>query len=200
VTAIEPVLRAQLRLSQNQGVIVNQVYPDSPAARSGISIHDIIVSVEGNAITDPGQLAKLVRSKGTKPLSLSLTTKGGRSRNVTVTPERKKTNETSQVSNAPLRSLSYDFVRPGAVLDNSTARGYFYGPQQPGQPHANLPLQAWRWHSSQTPQDGDATLNKRLDALDSDLKELRQLVEKLQKTASTIIERQKSTSDNTPKD
>jgi membrane-associated protease RseP (regulator of RpoE activity) len=200
VTPIEPVLRAQLRISQNQGVIVNQVFPDSPAAKAGISLHDIIVSVEGNPITEPGQLAKSVQSKASKPLSLSLTTKGGRSRNVTVTPERKKTNETSQASKAPRRSLTYDFVRPGAVLDHSTALGNVYGQLQPGQPNPNFPLQAWRWYSNQKPQEGDAALNKRLDALDSDLKELRQLVEKLQKTASTIIERQKSTSDAAPKD
>jgi membrane-associated protease RseP (regulator of RpoE activity) len=200
VTAIEPVLRAQLRLSQNRGVIVNEVYPDSPAAKAGISLHDIIVSVEGIPITEPGQLAKSVQSKGSKPLSLSLTTKGGQPRSLTVTPERKKTNETSQVSKAPRRSLSYDFVRPGAVLDDTTGLAKYYYQLQPGQPDANAPLQTWHRYAIQTPQDGDATLNKRLDALDSELKELRKLVAELQKSASAIIERQKSTSDATPKD
>jgi membrane-associated protease RseP (regulator of RpoE activity) len=200
VTPIEPVLRAQLGLSENKGVIVNQVFADSPAAKAGISLHDIIVSVEGNPITEPSQLAQAVQSKGTKSLSLSLATKGRRWRNVTVTPEPKKINENSQVTKAPRRSLTYDFVRPGAVLDHSAVLGNVYGQMQPGQPQANAPLQAWRWLSNQKPQDGDAALNKRLDALDSDLKELRKLVGELQKTASTIIERQKRTSDAAPKD
>ena len=61
--------------SENHGVIVNQVYPDSPAAKSGIALHEIIVEVDGNPITDPSDLARTVQAKGTKPLALKLAVK-----------------------------------------------------------------------------------------------------------------------------
>ena len=52
---------------------------------------------------------------------------------------------------------------------------------------------------AQKPQEAPAGLTKRLDSLDKDLKELRKLVEQLQKSATTIIERQRSSADS-PKD
>ena len=187
VTAIEPVLRAQLRLPQNHGVIVNQVYPDSPAAKSGIALHDIIVEVDGSPITDPNDLAKMVQAKGTMSLVLKLGLKDGRSRDVTVTPERKKTNETSSVANdTTFSSVFYDVVRPGVVVDSATS--LYRTSTEPAAANLNiLPLIS---DANAKPHDGGSALNKRLDALDSEIKGLRKLVEDLQKTATKIIEQQ----------
>ena len=106
VTALEPVLRAQLRLSQAGAVIVNQVIADGPAAKAGIMLHDIIVSLDGQPILDPNDVAKTVQANGEKPLVLALIGKGGQpSANVKVTPGRKKLAETSQAKPANLRVL-----------------------------------------------------------------------------------------------
>ena len=56
------------------------------------------------------------------------------------------------------------------------------------------------WSVNPTTLDGRPALTKRLDSLDSDMKELRKLVEELQKTATRIIERQKSAGDSSKKD
>jgi membrane-associated protease RseP (regulator of RpoE activity) len=181
VTAIEPVLRAQLRLPQNHGVIVNQVYPDSPAAKAGIALHDIIVAVDGNPITDPNDLAKTVQAKATMSLVLKLGQSGGKSRDVTVTPERKKTNETYSVSPANFNTTVYDVVSPGIVLDSATPLYNYNGVVD------LLPMIPEL--SSKSP-DGDSALNKRFDVLDSEIKNLRKLVDDLQKTAARIVEQQ----------
>ena len=133
VTAIEPVLRAQLRLSQPHAVIVNQVMPDSPAAKAGIALHDIIVSFDGKPIIDPGELAQMVQATGGKPIVVELIGKGGKPRSVTVTPGRKKL-ETSQAQPggqpnplAEYRSpvFNYDVVLPGAIVgDRPPERPY----------------------------------------------------------------------------
>jgi serine protease Do len=186
VTAIEPVLRAQLRLPQNHGVIVNQVYPDSPAAKAGVALHDIIIEVDGNPITDPNDLAKTVQAKRTMSLVLKLGQSGGKSRDVTVTPERKKTNETSSVSRDTFKTTVYDVVRPGVVLDSATP--LYNTVVDPASPYLrSVPMISELYAKS---QDGDSALNKRFDALDSDIKNLRKLVEDLQKTAARIIEQQ----------
>ncbi len=87
--------------------------------------------------------------------------------------------------------VTYDVVHPGA------------GPYKPGvrcrssrnkssiQPMTSF-LVGNQLSQGQKPQEAPAGLTKRLDSLDSDLKELRKLVEELQKAATTIIERQKS--------
>ena len=197
VTAIEPVLRAQLRLSQPHAVIVNQVMPDSPAAKAGIALHDIIVSFDGKPIVDPGELAQMVQATGGKPIVVELIGKGGKPRSVTVTPGRKKL-ETSQAQPggqpnplAEYRSpvFNYDVVLPGAIVgDHPPERPYpvlsdVYNLELlPNEiPLARRDLKS---NSAAKPQDGSLDLTKRLDTLDSDLKELRKLVEDLQKNRS----------------
>jgi C-terminal processing protease CtpA/Prc/cytochrome c553 len=204
VTAIEPVLRAQLRVSQHHAVIVNQVVPESPAAKAGILLHDILVYLDGKAILEPNDLAKAVQASGGKPLVLGLFAKEGQVRNVTVTPGRKKMTETSQEKPEKMwNSFVYDIVHSGAVLDGHSSN--FYPVNQPYQ-WSNTTLHAQPYQlgvlhmpANQQSQTASPDLAKRLDTLDSDLKELRKLVAELQKAATRIIEREKSDSATTSK-
>ncbi|MHB8190239.1 MAG: S1C family serine protease [Ferrimicrobium sp.] len=71
----------QLGYPQNQtGALVDYVYPGSPASNAGLVSGDVIVSLNGNAITDAASLVKYVRadSPGTK-VTLSVLTKSGTS-------------------------------------------------------------------------------------------------------------------------
>ncbi len=200
VTPIEPVLRAQLRLSPNHKVIVNKVFAESAAAKSGIALHDIIVTLDGMPISDPNDVAKAVQAKGEKPLTLEVVGKNGKSRTVVMTPERVKVGEGTKlgaVSDNPHdvgRSLSYDVVHPGFLVDYYTT---LYNSSKDGSGYLNqVPL-----YSNQVPllsnanKNGQATdepLSKRLDSLDSDIKELRKLVEEVQKIATRIIEQREN--------
>lgn len=69
---VEPALGAQLGLPEGFGLVVDEVVPDSPAARAGVQRFDVIKQLNDQRLTDPNQLAALVRSAG-KDADVSLT-------------------------------------------------------------------------------------------------------------------------------
>ena len=166
-------------------MIVNQVYPDSPAAKAGIRLHDIIVAVDGNAITEPTELAKAVQAKGAKPLVLKLAAerwKVARCRQwhpSERSPARLRKLRTSRRDT----SVTYDVVRPAsswitAALSPMSDRCLRVAFLQCRSARAVIRCAKFA--------GAGAGLYKRLDALDSDIKDLRKLVEDLQKTAAKI--------------
>jgi serine protease Do len=52
---ITPALAAGLRLTREWGVVLGDVYPDSPAAKSGLRINDVILSVDGKPMENARQ-------------------------------------------------------------------------------------------------------------------------------------------------
>jgi hypothetical protein len=64
---VPPALVAQLPdvLSKEQGMLVAEVMPDSPAAKAGLKQFDVLVSYDDQKLFSPEQLTKLVR--GDKP-------------------------------------------------------------------------------------------------------------------------------------
>ena len=52
---ITPALAAGLRLSREWGVVLGDVYPNSPAVRAGLRINDVILSVEGKPMENGRQ-------------------------------------------------------------------------------------------------------------------------------------------------
>ncbi len=71
------VLCDQLGLPKGFGLVVDYVVPDGPAAAAGVQQNDIVKMLNDQILTDPGQLAKLVRSyqEGTT-VTLTLLRKG----------------------------------------------------------------------------------------------------------------------------
>jgi membrane-associated protease RseP (regulator of RpoE activity) len=74
---VPSVVSEQLGLSNGFGLVVDYVVPDSPAAAAGVQQNDIIKMLNDQILTEPGQLAKLVRSfsEGTN-VTLTLLRKG----------------------------------------------------------------------------------------------------------------------------
>lgn len=61
---LTPQLSKSLGVSETaKGVVVAQVYPDSPALRSGLSQGDIIQRIDGKAISSPKEIQDYIRSK-----------------------------------------------------------------------------------------------------------------------------------------
>jgi len=52
---ITPALASGLRLSREWGVVLGDVYPNSPAAKAGLRINDVILSVEGKPMENGRQ-------------------------------------------------------------------------------------------------------------------------------------------------
>jgi membrane-associated protease RseP (regulator of RpoE activity) len=71
------VVSEQLGLTKGFGLVVDYVVPDSPAAAAGVQQNDIIKMLNDQIMTQPDQLAKLVRSysEGTN-VTLTLLRKG----------------------------------------------------------------------------------------------------------------------------
>ena len=83
-----PALRAQLNLSERQGVLVGGVVPGSPASAVGIAQHDVLTRVGGKAITDPRDVLDAVQaSKGGK-LKIELI-RGGKPKTIEVAPAKR---------------------------------------------------------------------------------------------------------------
>lgn len=81
-------LRQHLKAPSERGVLVARVIEDSPAAKAGLKVGDIILSVDGEDIERPYDLAYQVRRADEgKSLSLRLV-RDGRTRSLKVTPER----------------------------------------------------------------------------------------------------------------
>jgi membrane-associated protease RseP (regulator of RpoE activity) len=60
---VQDVVRAQLSLAPGEGVVINHVAPQSPAAKAGLEPNDILLRFEDQIIVEPGQLKKLIAMK-----------------------------------------------------------------------------------------------------------------------------------------
>src|ERR1041385_6762976 len=59
---VPSVVSEQLGLPKGFGLVVDYVVPDGPAAAAGIKQNDILKMLNDQILTEPGQLAKLIRS------------------------------------------------------------------------------------------------------------------------------------------
>jgi len=60
---ITPELRAHYGAPRDAGVLVGAVEPDSPAAKAGLSVGDVITRVDGDKVESAGELSRAVRHK-----------------------------------------------------------------------------------------------------------------------------------------
>ncbi len=91
----EPVpdaLRAQLNLPEDQGLLVEQVAPQSPAAAAGLQQYDILLKADGKAIVHVGDLISAVDAAKGKVLTLEIVRKG-KPMKVEVTPAKRPEGE-----------------------------------------------------------------------------------------------------------
>lgn len=82
---VPPLLRAQLDLGDGQGVLIDQVVPDSPAKEAGLKTFDVIVSIDGNLVGDPQAVAAAVAKGGGQEMKVEYL-RGGRKETLTVKP------------------------------------------------------------------------------------------------------------------
>ena len=88
VSVSEPdeTLRSQLRLSDG-GLVVTAVAEASPAEKQGVKVNDVLLSANGKAMKDGGDLPDVVRQSAQSPIELGLL-RGGVRLKITVTPEK----------------------------------------------------------------------------------------------------------------
>jgi len=191
VSAIEPVLRSQLEIPTNSGLIVNEVVSNSPAEKAGVKVHDILLDLSGNPVSDPHKLAEFVQAHGEKPIVVRILragwTKNGR--NVEVTPEQRKSTALPTRANP---SASWYFVRPGAVLPQTIHAQENRADLLYNLVNDTLTVTQPDAINRKPAEDANAAVSKRLDALDAEIKQLRKAVEAIGKAEKTIEELNKA--------
>ena len=127
-----PALRAQLKLPKDQGLLVEALEPESPAAKAGLQQHDILLKGNDKPLADVGDLLQLIDHVRDGNLDLELL-RAGKREIVTVTPAKRPANERGGlwISNSEgpaARSLNigpnfmeggpleFRVIRPGQIL------------------------------------------------------------------------------------
>ncbi len=67
-------------------VMIQQISPDSAAAKAGLVVGDKIVTFNGQPVTSADQIISLTKTNGTQPITAGVQGKGKALREVTVTP------------------------------------------------------------------------------------------------------------------
>jgi hypothetical protein len=135
----EPVpeaLRAHLNLRENEGLLVEDVAPDSPAAAAKIERYDIVLKAGGKAMTRVSDLIGVLDAAKGKKLPLEILRKG-KPVTVEITPAKRPEGEISTLlrpagpeaaetmrkwlermrpGDAQGRDFNFYYVRPGVVV------------------------------------------------------------------------------------
>ena len=89
-----PALRSQLSLDEGTGVVVSYVGDDSPAAKAGIEMFDVIVSAGDRVIHNLSELIDVVNANGEKEQAIAFTLiRKGEKKTIEVTPVKRPAGE-----------------------------------------------------------------------------------------------------------
>jgi serine protease Do len=103
MAALTPQLRSQInqsnlgfQVTQDRGIIVLKVLPNSPAARAGLRAGDVIVSVNGDALKNANQIQQQVDATGIgKPMQITVS-RNGNAQQLAVRPQALPAQQSSQ--------------------------------------------------------------------------------------------------------
>ncbi|MGD9720032.1 MAG: S1C family serine protease [Pirellulales bacterium] len=88
VTPVSRALNAQLKLN-GEGLVVNRVSEDGPAAKAGIQADDILLAANDKPLKDPADLEKLANDKETAGKEIKLKVlRAGETLELSVTPQK----------------------------------------------------------------------------------------------------------------
>ena len=125
-------LRSQLGLSESEGLVVENVVPDSPAAKAGIEKHDVLLAAGDKPLGKIGDLIEAIDATEEKPLAIELI-RGGKKKSITATPA-KRPEDTAKQFHVPLPEgadreridkwiqriepgpMQFRFFHPGAIV------------------------------------------------------------------------------------
>jgi hypothetical protein len=109
-TPVDDALRSQLELPQGQGLLINQVVDDSPAAKAGLKQHDVLISCQEASISQIGDLAKILEERKESLLPLKMV-RAGKRIIIEVTPQRRPPSQTGDTCPAISKATDQEFAR-----------------------------------------------------------------------------------------
>jgi serine protease Do len=168
VSPVEPALRAHLKLPSDQGLIAAEVIADGPAAKSGLHVDDILLTMDEKPLRDQAGLVDLVQKAAEKSVPVEIVHEGAR-QTIHVTPERRKLAHFRMERLFPSRDLNV--LHPGVVLKGNES------PTALTLDGINV-LDYTRVNEPKPQAD---PLAGRLDSMAGEIKELRKAIEELGK-------------------
>ncbi len=148
---VSPELRTQFSLQEGFGLVVEEVMPDSPAARAGVKVHDILVKFEDQQLVSMEQLKLLVRSKHKgDSASLTLITLG-------------KEKQLPLVLGEHLMAITHGHAQPSF----------------PGWPHTSMPFMNGNFNSGMLPgvQNQSREFNEQMERFQKEMREYQQRIQ-----------------------
>ena len=177
------VLRAQLDLPEDQGVLIDQVIADAPAQQAGLKTFDVIVTVAGKKISNPHDVAEAVAQADGDELKIEYL-RGGKRQTADVKPaprpgtvvppqqdERSVRQWLERLGEGP---FSMRFMHPGMVLPP----GASVAPVLPGDMTVNIEKQGEK-PAKITVKQGDKTWQAGEESLDKLPEEARHYVQRM---------------------
>lgn len=171
---VSDVLRSQLNLGKDVGLVVDKVFPGSPAEKAGLKKYDVVVAAGDRKIVGLEGLAKVVQNVGKdgKKLSLSVI-RGGKEVSLSVTPEERKSELGLDLTN--VRKLPIESKEIRELIERALKDGKLGSVQI----EKLIPERARQ--ELRIIRSGDQELKKQVEELKQRVKELEQAVKKLQK-------------------
>jgi len=133
LSTVGETLQAQLKLTKGQGLVITGVTADSPAAKAGLQVDDILLSAGDRPLAKPSDVAEIVNSPVKKPFTVEFTVlRGGERRQISLTV----TEDTAgrQLARVALRHVAEPSYRIGVEVSDagSTLRGQLKLPPDQG--------------------------------------------------------------------
>ncbi|MCL2119443.1 MAG: PDZ domain-containing protein [Planctomycetaceae bacterium] len=109
---VMPALRSHLNLDESEGMLVEGVVPESPAAKSGVEQYDVILAVNGKPVQKIEDIISTVDEVKDGELTLSAIRKG-KPVELKLTPEKRP--DRAKLPAMPSRQEGFRFFGPGVT-------------------------------------------------------------------------------------
>ena len=170
LTAVDDTLRSQLSLAAGEGLVVTNVEADSPAAKAGVMVNDLLLKLEGKALTTIEALSEQLQAIADKTVPLDLLRRG-KPATLSVTPEKHASPwQTAELSLEAVPHHEVLFLAPRQLQAVTLADALFQEPVKVNFTHAR------------------ADLEKQLSDLEAQLKQLETSLAALRNSLNTPAE------------
>jgi membrane-associated protease RseP (regulator of RpoE activity) len=198
VSPVDATLRAHLpTLSDDSGLVVNDVVKGSPADQAAVKPNDILVAMDGKPLTSTDALIAQIQASKGKPVPVQLL-RAGQPLTLTITPAKRAHPTVINVRPNPGQQFSYQLVQPGMAIevtpgsaqgqaDNKMARIWSLGQQSA--PPTNLSLvpfpnyTSWNYQLAPKTEPPAERIEGQLKEVMAKLEEISRSLEVLKKTA-----------------
>ena len=143
VSPPSPALQSQLKLAKNEGLVVDSVQPDSPAAKAGIQQHDVLLKANDKPLSRTRDLIELINQGKEAKLTLEMI-RAGKRETIAATPAKRPATEPLVANGVPAADINamrawVQKIDP-TMHEGQAMQFHIVGPGQilpPGGPHAN---------------------------------------------------------------